>query len=179
MIYLDNAATTQLHPLVKEEMIRALDIFGNPSSTHELGRKSKIEIERVRKSIATHLKCQPGEIFFCGGGTEADNFALYSSVQDLGVTHIITSAIEHHAVGHPIEDLAKNHNVRVSEIAVNEHGDLNLAELEAVINTKEKTLVSLMFANNEIGNLNPMKEIVALAKKYNALVHSDLSLIHI
>lgn len=173
MIYFDNAATTPLHPLVKEEMLRVMDVFGNPSSTHELGRKSKIEIEQVRKLIAQKLKCQPGEIFFCAGGTEADNFAIISSVRDLGVKHIITSAIEHHAVGHTIDFLADKNHVRVTVLPVSEQGDISLKDLEIALQTEEKTLVSLMFANNEIGNINPMKEIVALAKKYNALVHSD------
>jgi cysteine desulfurase len=173
MIYFDSAATTSLHPDVKEEMIRVMDFYGNPSSTHEIGRKSKIEIERVRKMIAQKMKCQTGEIFFCAGGTEADNFAILSSVRDLGVKHIITSAIEHHAVGHTIDFLEAKKQIRVSILPVDERGDINLDDLEKALQTEDKTLVSLMFANNEIGNLNPMKDVVALAKKHNALVHSD------
>ncbi len=173
MVYFDSAATTQLHPLVKEEMIRVMDLYGNPSSTHEAGRKSKIEIERVRKQIATALKCLPGEIFFCAGGTEADNFAIFSSVRDLGVTHIVSTEIEHHAVGHAVDFMAASRNVRVTYLPVDQHGDINLSDLEKALQTDDKTLVSLMYANNEIGNINPMKEIVALTKKHGALIHSD------
>lgn len=173
MIYFDNAATTPLHPEVKEEIFKALDLFGNPSSTHELGRKTKIEIEKVRKLIANRLKCEPGEIFFNGGGTEADNFAVKCSVRDLGVKHIITTEIEHKAVGQTVDFLKDRGEVRVTVLPVNEYGDIDLNDLERSLQTDDKTLVTLMFANNEIGNINPMHEIVALAKKYNALVHSD------
>jgi cysteine desulfurase len=173
MIYLDNAATTPLAPEVKAAMIEALDVFGNPSSTHELGRKAKIEVEKVRKLIATQLNCQPGELFFTSGGTEADNLAIFCAVRDLGVTHIITTHIEHHAVGYPIEFLAEQAQVRVTYLPVNEFGDIDLADLETALKTHERTLVSLMWANNEIGNINPMAEICALAKQYGALVHSD------
>lgn len=173
MIYLDNAATTPLALEVKAAMIEALDVFGNPSSTHELGRKAKIEVEKVRKVIATQLNCHPGEIFFTSGGTEADNLAIFCAVRDLGVKHIITTHIEHHAVGYPIEFLVENDSVRVSYLPVNEVGDIDLADLEAALKSDDKTLVSLMWANNEIGNINPMAEICALAKQHGALVHSD------
>lgn len=173
MIYLDNAATTPLDPEVKSAMVEALDVFGNPSSTHELGRKAKIEVEKVRKLIATQLNCQPGEIFFTSGGTEADNLAIFGAVRDLGVRHIITSHIEHHAVGHPIEFLAERGEVRVTYLPVNEFGELDLNDLEFALKTDEKTLVSLMWANNEIGNLNPIAEISALARQHGAFVHSD------
>ena len=173
MIYLDNAATTPLAPEVKAAMIEALDVFGNPSSTHELGRKAKIEVEKVRKVIATQLNCQPGEIFFTSGGTEADNLAIFCAVRDLGVKHIITTHIEHHAVGYPIDFLVENDSVRVTYLPVNEAGDIDLADLEAALKSGDKTLVSLMWANNEIGNINPMAEICAMAKQHGALVHSD------
>jgi len=173
MIYLDNAATTPLDHHVKEAMIAALDIFGNPSSTHELGRKAKIEVEKVRKQIATELNCLPGEIFFTSGGTEADNLAIFSAVRDLGVTHIITSPLEHHAVLHPIEFLADRGEIRLTLLEVDGQGRINMNHLEQALATSEKTLISLMYANNEIGNLNPMHEICTLAKKHNALVHSD------
>lgn len=173
MIYLDNAATTPLDDQVKEAMIAALDVFGNPSSTHEFGRKAKIEVEKVRKLIASELNCVPGEIFFTSGGTEADNLAIFSAVRDLGVKHIITSPIEHHAVLHPIEFLAERGEVRLTLLDVDEYGNIDLNQLEQVLQAPEKTLVSLMYANNEIGNINPMAEICSLAKKHGALVHSD------
>jgi cysteine desulfurase len=173
MIYLDNAATTALDSNVKQAMVAALDVFGNPSSTHEAGRKARIEIEKVRKLIAGELNCTPGEIFFTSGGTEADNLAIFSSVRDLGVKHIITSPIEHHAVLHPIEWLAEKGEIRMTLLPVNEEGDINLDDLEKALQTEDKTLVSLMYANNEIGNINPIKEICALAKQHGAYVHSD------
>ena len=173
MIYFDNAATTALHPEVKAAISEALDLYGNPSSTHETGRKSKIEIEKTRKLIAGHLKCEPGEIFFNGGGTEADNFALKCSVRDLGVKHIISTAIEHKAVADTIQFLVNRGEVRATLLPVNECGDIELSDLEAALQTDDKTLVSLMYANNEIGNINPMAEIVKMAKQHGALVHSD------
>jgi cysteine desulfurase len=173
LVFLDNAATTPMDPRVKEEVIRMLDNYGNPSSTHASGRAAKVEIEVVRKRIAQKLEAEPGEIFFTSGGTEADNMALFCSVRDLGVQRIISSPIEHHAVGHPIEFMTKNGNIESSLLSVNEHGDIDLNELEELLANGPKTLVSLMFANNEIGNLHPVREIARLCKKYGALFHSD------
>ena len=173
MIYFDNAATTALHPDVKAAITDALDLYGNPSSTHETGRKTKIEIEKTRKLIAERLKCEPGEIFFNGGGTEADNFAIKCGVRDLGVKHIISTAIEHKAVAETIQFLVDRGEVRATILPVNEFGDIDLSDLENALQTEDKTMVSLMFANNEIGNINPLPEIVQLAKQYDALVHSD------
>lgn len=172
-IYFDNAATTALHPLVKEEMIRALDVYGNPSSTHETGRKAKIEIERVRKLIAATLHGQPGEIFFTAGGTEANNLAIFCAVRDLGVKHIITTSIEHHAVTHPVEYLEQKGEVRVTWLSINPQGEIKLNELEKALQTDDKTLVSIMSANNEIGNINPVPEIADLVHRYNAYFHTD------
>lgn len=173
VVFLDNAATTPLEPRVKEEMIRMMDNFGNPSSTHVSGRGAKVEIEVVRKRIAQGLGAEPGEIFFTSGGTEADNMALFTSVRDLGVKRIITSNIEHHAVGHPTEFMAQRGEVEAVFMAVNEYGDISLEELEQHLQSGPKTLVSLMFANNEIGNLNPVSEIATLCQKYGALFHCD------
>lgn len=173
VIFLDNAATTPLEPRVKEEMIRMMENFGNPSSTHISGRGAKVEVEVVRKRIAQTIGAQPSEIFFTSGGTEADNMALFCSVRDLGVKRIITTTIEHHAVGHPVEFMVERGEVEATYLSVNEHGDIDLNELEALLKQGPKTLVSLMFANNEIGNLNPVDEIGALCQKYDALFHSD------
>ena len=129
VIFLDNAATTPLEPRVKEEMIRMMDNFGNPSSTHVSGRGSKIEVEVVRKRIAKTIGAEPSEIFFTSGGTEADNMALFCSVRDLGVKRIITTTIEHHAVGHPVEFMAERGEVEAIYLSVNEHGDIDLNEL--------------------------------------------------
>jgi cysteine desulfurase len=172
-VYLDNAATTPIAPEVVEAMIPVLrDGFGNPSSTHSYGRKSKALIETSRRSIAKHLNCQPSEILFTSGGTEADNIALNSSVHKMGVTHIVTSPLEHHAVGHTAEAL-NSENVRVSYVKVDNKGHVDLEDLERLLQTEEKTLVSLMHANNEIGTKLPLKRISELCRKYNALFHSD------
>jgi len=173
VIFLDNAATTPLEPRVREEMVRMMDNFGNPSSTHLSGRGAKVEVEVVRKRIANTLGAQPSEIFFTSGGTEADNMALFCSVRDLGVQRIISTEIEHHAVGHPIEFMAERGEVEAVYLGLNEHGDIDLNELESLLKEGPKTLVSLMFANNEIGNLYPVDDIAILCKKYDALFHSD------
>lgn len=173
-VYLDNAATTPIAPEVVEAMIPVLkDVFGNPSSSHSFGRKSKALIETSRRSIAKHLNCQPSELIFTSGGTEADNMALYAAVHHLGVKHIITSSLEHHAVGHTVEAIQKYNNVRVSYVKVDTDGHIDLRDLEQLLQTDEKTLVSLMHANNEIGTLLPLERVNALCKKYKACFHSD------
>ena len=173
VIFLDNAATTPLEPRVREEMIRMMDNFGNPSSTHLSGRGAKVEVEVVRKRISKILGAESGEIFFTSGGTEADNMALFCSVRDLGVKRIITTTIEHHAVGHPIEFMVERGEVQVQYLTLNEYGDIDLVELENLLKNGPKTLVSLMFSNNEIGNLYPVAKISTLCQKYAALFHSD------
>ena len=173
VIFLDNAATTPLDPRVKEEMIRMMENYGNPSSTHLNGRSAKVEVELVRKRIAKTIGALPGEIFFTSGGTEADNMALFCSVRDLDVKRIITTPIEHHAVGHPVEFMAERGEIEAAYLSVNEYGDIDLEELELLLKEGPKTLVSLMFANNEIGNFNPVEDIGVLCRQYGALFHSD------
>ena len=173
VIFLDNAATTPLEPRVREEMIRMMDNFGNPSSTQLSGRGAKVEVEVVRKRISKILGAESGEIFFTSGGTEADNMALFCSVRDLGVERIITTTIEHHAGGHPIEFMVERGEVQVQYLSLNEYGDIDLSELERLLENGPKTLVSLMFSNNEIGNLYPVSQISALCQKHDALFHSD------
>jgi len=174
-VYLDNAATTPIAPEVIDAMIPVLrENFGNPSSTHAFGRQAKALIETSRRSIAAHLKCQASEIIFTSGGTEADNMALRSAVVVLGVQHIITSELEHHAVGHTAAYLEKLGLVRVSFVKNDEKGHINFAHLEELLSgSNDKTLVSLMHANNEIGTLLPLKKASALCRKYGALFHSD------
>ena len=150
-----------------------MENFGNPSSSHVSGRSAKIEIERVRKRIAERLDATPGEIFFTGGGTEADNMALFGAVRDAGVKRIISTTMEHHAVLHPIEFMAERGEVEAVWLKVNDRGEIDLNQLEELLKDGPKTLVSLMFANNEIGNLLPAKEVGALCQKYGALFHSD------
>lgn len=175
MVYLDNAATTPVSKDVVNAMSTVLlETHGNPSSIHQFGRKAKIQVENVRKKIAKNLRCQPGEIFFTAGGTEADNLAIQTSVRDLGVTRIITSKIEHHAVLNPIEFLEKQGKITVEYVDLTSSGEVVLDSLHQLLHSEEKTLVSLMYANNEIGNLLDIKKIANLCKEYNALFHSDM-----
>ena len=173
-VYLDNAATTQLAPEVLEVMIPIFtNEFGNPSSTHFYGRQAKASIETSRRKIAKLLNCQPSEIIFTSGGTEADNMALYSSVHQMGVKHIITSSIEHHAVGHTAEAIEKEGLARISYVKLDAKGNVDLADLEQLLQTEDKTLVSLMHANNEISTILPLQKVSQLCRKYDALFHSD------
>ena len=173
-VYLDNAATTPLAPEVLEVMIPILsNEFGNPSSTHYYGRQAKASIETSRRKIAKLLNCQPSEIIFTSGGTEADNMALFSSVHQMGVKHIITSTIEHHAVGHTAEAIEKEGLARISYVKLDAKGNVDLADLEQLLQTEDKTLVSLMHANNEISTLLPLQKVSQLCRKYDALFHSD------
>ncbi|MEY4521210.1 MAG: hypothetical protein RIT10_395 [Bacteroidota bacterium] len=173
-VYLDNAATTPIAKEVVEAMLPVLENgFGNPSSTHFFGRQTKALIETSRRTVAKLLNCQASEIIFTSGGTEADNMALFSSVQLMGVKHIITTAIEHHAVGHTAEAIEKAGLAKVSYVKIDEKGHVDLADLERLLQTGEKTLVSLMHANNEIATLIPIKKISEICRKYNALFHSD------
>ena len=173
-VYLDNAATTLVAPEVIEAMIPVLqNDFGNPSSSHSFGRQAKGVIETARRTISKLLNCQSSEIIFTSGGTEADNMALYSAVNLMGVKHIVTSEIEHHAVGHTVDALIKSNGIRVSFVKLDEKGNVDLKELENILITEDKTLVSLMHANNEIGTLLPIKRVSEICRKYNALFHSD------
>jgi cysteine desulfurase len=173
-VYLDNAATTPLAPEVAEVMIPVLkEQFGNPSSIHATGRSVRALIENARKSVAKLLNVTPGEIFFTSGGTEADNTAIYGSVNDLGVKHIITSPVEHHAVLHTVEELAKAGRVKMSLVKLTDDGSIDLDDLENLLKSHPNTLVTLMHGNNEVGNLLPMEEVGELCEKYNAYFHSD------
>lgn len=174
-IYLDNAATTPIDPEVVEAMLPFLkDEYGNPSSIHQLGNRTRVAIEQARKTVAELLNAHPSEIFFTSGGTEADNTALVQSVLDLGVNVIISTPIEHHAVEHTIHSLEKRGWIKALWLSVNQYGQIELDELEELLKQQtEKTLVSIMHANNEIGTLNPIKRIGEVCKKYTAYFHSD------
>jgi cysteine desulfurase len=173
-VFLDNAATTPIDPQVFEAMLPVLkDGFGNPSSTHSFGRKIKSLIERARKNVAKHINCSPGELFFTSGGTEADNMAIQCAVNDLGVKHIITSTIEHHAVGYTIEKLKSSGRVTLSYVHLDENGHVDLQHLEQLLSVNPKTLVSLMHANNEIANLLPLEQVSEICEQYGAIFHSD------
>lgn len=174
-IYLDNAASTSMHKEVIERMTQVMQFnYGNPSSTHSLGRESKSIIENARKSICKELKCLSNEIIFTSGGTEANNLILRSAVQDLGVKRIITQPIEHKCVLETVLDLAKRHLIVVEMLPVNHEGTIDLRELEQRLkNTEIKTLVSLIHGNNEIANLIDLEAITTLCHENKALFHSD------
>ncbi len=174
-IYLDNAATTALHPEVLEAMMPYLtDFYGNPSSQHGVGREVRSAVEASRKTIAQSINAQPGDIVFTSGGTEANNTILKGAVRDLGVKHIVISAIEHHCVLHTAEYLEHTGQVKLTILPVNELGQINLTDLEKVLSAAtEKVLVSVMHANNEIGSLIDIDKVARLCKSYDALFHSD------
>lgn len=176
-VYLDNAATTAMDPEVIEAIIPVMqNDFGNPSSIHSFGRSSRAVIEKARKQVAGFINANPGEIFFTGGGTEADNMVLRCAVKDFEVTHIITSATEHHAVIDTAECLSEgNKNIKLSLVKHDAKGYVDLTSLEQLLeeNKDRKTLVSLMHANNEIGNRLPLKQVSVMCRKYDAIFHSD------
>ena len=175
-VYFDNAATTPLYPEVVEKITEVLsNTYGNPSSTHALGRGAKSLIEYSRKQIAKELNALPSEIIFTSGGTEADNFILHSCVRDLGVQVVISSLIEHHAVLHTLEVLAKKYPIQIVYVNLTERGDIDLQHLKNLLEqyTEKKVLVSLMHLNNEIGNILPLKEVATLCKEKGAYFHSD------
>lgn len=173
-IYLDNAATTPLAPEVVEAMMPYLtERFGNPSSTHSFGRRSKLGIENARKIVAKTLNVTPGEIFFTSGGTEADNMALIKSVENLGVKHFVSSRLEHHAVLHTLEFLKKTKDVTVTFLENDEKGVLDIDSLPAILEANPNSMVSLMHGNNEIGNLLDLKKVGDIVHEHGALFHSD------
>ena len=173
-VYLDNAATTKLRDEVVDAMTESLkNNFGNASSSHSYGRSSKSLIESCRKKIASFFKVSAAEIIFTSGGTEADNLVLLSAVRDLDVQHIISTKIEHHAVLHTIQFLQAIYNIEVSYLDLDAHGNINFDQLEQLLQSDKKLLVSLMYINNEIGNILDIKRVADICKANNALFHSD------
>ena len=174
-VYLDNEATTPLDKAVIDEMVNAMqNVYGNPSSTHIFGREAKALIELSRKKIASFLNVQASEIYFTSSGTESNNTIIRSCVCDLGVERIITSTLEHKCVQETVKDVEHKNKVEVIRLDVLENGDLDFDQFEELIKDQSKrTLVSLMHANNEIGNLQDIKKISKLCKENNALFHTD------
>lgn len=174
-IYFDNAATTSLDEQVLAAMMPYLtEKFGNPSSIYSYGRETRMAIESARKTVAKILNAHPSEIFFTSGGTESSNTAINAAVRDLGCKHIISSPIEHHATLHTIEHLHKAGEVKLSYVKLLPNGHVDLDDLENLLsNSKEKCLVTLMHANNEIGNILDIDAVGELCKKYTAVFHSD------
>lgn len=174
-VYFDSAATTQLRSEVIRCMSEVLKTeYGNPSSTHSYGRSSKSLLETARKEIAGYLNVSASEIIFTSGGTEADNLALQSAVNDLGVERIISSKIEHHAVLHTIEVLEERNGIEVEFVRIKSTGCVDYEHLEQLLqNSSKKTLVSLMHVNNEVGTMIDLKRVALLCKEHNTLFHSD------
>jgi cysteine desulfurase len=174
-IYFDNAATTALDPQVLETMMPYLtEKFGNPSSIYSYGRETRMAIETARKTVAKILNAHPAEIFFTSGGTESSNTAITAAVRDLGCKRIITSPIEHHAVTHTVEHIDNLDIAKVSYVKLLPNGHVDIEDLEKLLAaSEEKTLVTLMHANNEIGNILDIHAVGNLCKLYNAVFHSD------
>ncbi len=175
-LYFDNAATTALDSQVLDAMLPYLQSkFGNPSSIYSYGRETRLAIENARKSVARLLNAHPAEIFFTSGGTESSNTAIFGAVRDLGCTHIITSPIEHHATLHTVEYLDNRDEVTVSYVNILPNGHIDLKHLEQLLHeaAPAKTLVTLMHANNEIGNITDLHAVGEICKQFQAIFHSD------
>ena len=166
-VYLDNAATTPIAPEVIDVMqVSMQDNFGNPSSTHQFGRKAKNLVETARKNIANLLQVSAAEIIFTAGGTEADNLILHNAVNNLGIERIITSKIEHHAVLHTVTFLNEKYSTEIDYVDIDTSGDVSIIHLEKLLKkSNKKTLVSLMYINNEIGNILPLQLVCNLCEK--------------
>lgn len=173
-IYLDNAATTQIRDEVVEEMVYVLrNQYGNPSSIHGFGREVRAALENARKKVATILHASPSEIFFTSGGTEANNTAIRCTIHDLGLKHAITSAIEHHAVLHTLEDLEHRGEIKLSLVKIDDQGQVDMEDLERLLKENSRSMVSLMHANNEIGTTLNLEKAGGICRKYDAVFHSD------
>ena len=173
-VYLDNAATTQIAPEVIDYMSDLMrNVYANPSSIHHGGRKSRIIIENARKIVSGFLNTSPGNIFFTSGGTEADNMAIRCGILDNNITHAITSSISHKAVIYPLEELKEKNHISLDYIKLDSNGRVDLNHLDTLLKNNDRTFVSIMHANNEIGTIQPIVEIGEICKKYNAVFHCD------
>jgi cysteine desulfurase len=173
-VYLDNAATTSLAKEALDEMLPFLtENFGNPSSIHGYGRKSRAAIEKSRKIVATTLNASTAEVFFTSCGTESNNMVIKQSVKNLGVRRIISSTIEHHCVLHSV-DMEAREGIKVDMVNIGHYGEVDYDHLESLLKSSdEKTLVTLMHSNNEIGTLLDLERVSSLCEKYNAYFHTD------
>ena len=173
-VYFDNAATTRIRLEVVDEIKNCLlETYGNPSSTHSFGRSAKSKLENARKVIASYLNASPQEIIFTSGGTESDNMLIRCSVKDMGVTTIISSRIEHHAVLHTLDDLESS-GINIKYVKTNNKGQVDFQDLERLLKEdNSKKLVTLMYVNNEIGTILDLERVGSLCKELNALFHTD------
>jgi len=175
LIYLDNAASTAVHPEVVKEMLPYFDVqYGNPSSIHQFGRKAKNAIQKARKQVAALIGAEPDEILFTSGGTESNNTIFYGIIfqgEKFELSHIITSSIEHDAVLEPIKQFEKN-GCQITYLPVDKHGMINLDDITKSI-SEQTVMISIMFANNEVGTIQPIKEISKICNKYQIPLHTD------
>lgn len=173
-VYLDNAATTPMHPEVIQEMTRVMqEDFGNPSSTHGFGRQAKSVLELSRKSVAKSINALSQEIIFTSGGTESNNWVLRNAVSTLKIERIISSKIEHHAVLHTLEVLQNEFEIGVDYVDILSNGEIDVTHLVTLLSENKKTLVSLMHVNNEIGTVLDLALISRICKQHQAYFHSD------
>ncbi|WP_408041727.1 cysteine desulfurase family protein [Tenacibaculum amylolyticum] len=174
-IYFDNAATTPMLSEVITVMQEAMETnYGNPSSTHQMGRKAKVVVETARKKIAKQLKVTAKEIVFVSSGTEGNNLILNNAVKNLNIERIVTTKIEHHAVLNVVENLRSEHGIEIVYLPVNKNGEVDIEVLKLVLlENDKKTMVSLMMVNNEIGNILPVKEVSEICQESKALLHTD------
>lgn len=173
-IYLDNAATTPIDKEVLKVMYEAMETqYGNPSSIHAHGREARTVIEKARKNIAVLLHASPSEFFFTSGGTEADNMAIRCGIIDHGIKHAITSVIEHHAVLHTLQALEKSGLIKLSYVKIDAKGNIDMEHLEELLKGEDRSFISLMHANNELGTLTDIEAVGNLCEQYNAIYHCD------
>jgi cysteine desulfurase len=173
-VYFDNAATTPIDPEVLKQMYTVMESnYGNPSSIHGHGREARALIERSRKTIANLLHTSPAEIFFTSGGTEADNTAIRCGIIDNNIKHAITSRLEHHAVIHTLEAMQKAGIITLSFVDTDNKGNIDYQQLETLLQNNERSFVSLMHANNEIGTLTDVALVGDLCEQHNAIFHCD------
>ncbi|MBE51216.1 MAG: cysteine desulfurase [Flavobacteriales bacterium] len=173
-VFLDNAATTPISPSIISMMSDMMaNHFANPSSSHYFGRESKNIVEQSRKKIAKLINTSPGSIFFTSGGTESDNMAIQCSIANLGISHAITSKLSHHAVLYPLEEFESKGLVKLSYVNTDKNGVVSLDHLDELLSINDRTFVSIMHANNEIGTIQDIKKIGDICFKYDAVFHSD------
>lgn len=173
-VYFDNAATTPVDKEVLKSMYEVMETqFGNPSSIHSHGREVRTVVEKARKTIAGILNASPSELFFTSGGTEADNMAIRCGIIDHGIKHAITSEIEHHAVIHTLQSLEKAGQISLSYVRIDPKGNVDMAHLRELLQNNQRSFVSLMHANNELGTLTDIEAVGDLCEEYGALYHCD------
>lgn len=173
-VYLDNAATTPIDQDVLKAIVEVMEShYGNPSSIHAHGREVRTLVEKARKTVSALLQASPSEFFFTSGGTEADNMAIRCGIIDHGIKHAITTQIEHHAVLHTLEALEKSGLIRLSYVNIDSKGAIDYEHLEELLRENNRSFVSLMHANNELGTLTDIQRVGELCEQYHALYHCD------